>query len=337
MNTWLPIISGWVTGAPDITNPATVSDYDVLLLGSYYCDLIFNGLPELPRLGLDLFGTGFDLVAGGCYRSSTALKRLGLRAGWLVDFGDDTFSRLVLDMAARDGLDDSLFRHHPFPVRRISVAFSFVQDRGFISYADPLPPPVAVDTIRAHRPRAILISHLEYGPEHEALVAAARAVGAFVYMDCQSGAVNLATPGVREAVARVDVFGPNESEALRLTGAATVEAALEQLAALGSVVVIKRGALGALARAGSLTLRSPALAVDVADTTGAGDCFNAGFLYGHLTGHDLAGCLRRGNICGGLATVSRGTGPLPDAAQLEEMLRAIDEHGALKGFRAAAP
>jgi len=148
-----------------------VSDYDVLLLGSYYCDLIFNGLPELPRLGLDLFGTGFDLVAGGSYRTSNALKRLGLRAGWLVDFGDDTFSRLVLDMAARDGLDDSLFRHHPFPVRRISVAFSFVHDRGFISYADPLPPPVAVDTIRAHRPRAVLISHLEYGPDHEALVA----------------------------------------------------------------------------------------------------------------------------------------------------------------------
>ena len=233
------------------------SDYDVLLLGSYYCDLIFNGLPELPRLGLDLFGTGFDLVAGGSYRTSTALKRLGLRAGWLVVFGDDLFSRLVVDMAARDGLDDSLFRHHPFPVRRISVAFSFVQDRGFISYADPLPPPAAIDALQAHRPRAVLISHLEYGPEQEALVAAARAAGAFVYMDCQSVAVNLATPGVREAVARVDVFGPNESEALYLTGAPTVEAALEQLAAIAPAVVIKCGAKGALACVGDVALRSP--------------------------------------------------------------------------------
>ena len=86
------------------------SDHDVLLLGSYYCDLIFNGLPELPRLGLDLFGTEFDIVAGGCYRTSTALKRLGLRAAWLCDFGDDLFSRVVLDMAERDGLDTSLFR-----------------------------------------------------------------------------------------------------------------------------------------------------------------------------------------------------------------------------------
>jgi sugar/nucleoside kinase (ribokinase family) len=297
------------------------SEPDVLLLGSYYCDLIFNGLPELPRLGLDLFGTEFDIVAGGCYRTSTALKRLGLHAAWLVDFGDDLFSRVVLDMAERDGLDTSLFRHHPFPVRRVSVAFSFVHDRGFISYIDPLPAPVAIDAIQAHRPRAVLISHLEYGDGQAELVAAARAVGAFVYMDCQSVAVNLATPGVREAVSRVDVFGPNESEALRLTGAPTVEAALDQLGELAPVVVIKRGGRGALARAGGKTWNSPALVVDVCDTTGAGDCFNAGFLYGHLSGHDLAGCLRCGNICGGLATVSRGNSALPTAAQVEDMLR----------------
>jgi sugar/nucleoside kinase (ribokinase family) len=296
-------------------------EQDVLLLGSYVCDLIFNGLPELPRLGLDLFGTGFDIVAGGCFRTSTALKRLGLRAGWLCDFGDDLFSRVVLDLAERDGLDTSLFRRHPFPVRRVSVAFSFVQDRGFISYADPLPPPVAIDAVQQQRPRSVLISHLEYGEQQADLVAAAHAIGAVVYMDCQSVAVNLATPGVREAVARVDVFGPNASEALYLTGAPTVEGALDQLAEIAPMVVIKCGGQGALARAGNQTYRAPALAVEVCDTTGAGDCFNAGFLYGHLAGYDLPGCLRRGNICGGLATVSRGNGALPTAAQVEDMLR----------------
>jgi sugar/nucleoside kinase (ribokinase family) len=294
--------------------------YDVLLLGSYYCDLIFNGLPELPRLGLDLFGTEFDIVAGGGYRTSTALQRLGLRAGWLCDFGDDLFSRVVLDMAERDGLDTSLFRLHPFPVRRVSVAFSFVQDRGFISYADPLPPPPAIDVIQQHRPRAVLISHLEYGERQEALVAAARAADSFVYMDCQSVAVNLATPGVREAIGRVDIFGPNESEAMHLTGAANLEAALDQLGEIAPAVVIKCGERGAVARAGATTWRSPALAVEVRDTTGAGDCFNAGFLYGYLGGHDLEGCLRRGNICGGLATVSRGKDSLPTVAQVEAML-----------------
>jgi sugar/nucleoside kinase (ribokinase family) len=294
--------------------------YDVLLLGGYYCDLIFNGLPELPRLGLDLFGTEFDQVAGGCYRTSLTLKRLGLRAGWLCDFGNDLFSRTVIEMAARDGLDDGLFRRHPFPLRRVSVSFSFVHDRGFISYVDPLPRPSPVEAIQTHRPRAVLISHLRYGEELAVTVAAARAAGSIVLMDCQSVKETLQTPGVREALGSVDVFAPNESEALYVTGAATVEAALDELATIAPVVIVKRGAQGALARAGGITLNSPALTVDVRDTTGAGDCFNAGFLYGRLTGHDLAACLRCGNICGGLAAASRDNSTLPSAAQVEALL-----------------
>jgi len=85
-------------------------------------------------------------------------------------------------------------------------------------------------------------------------------------------------------------------------------------------VVNMCGERGGVARAGATTWRSPALAVEVRDTTGAGDCFNAGFLYGYLGGHDLEGCLRRGNICGGLATVSRGKDSLPTVAQVEAML-----------------
>lgn len=301
-------------------------DYDVLLLGSYYCDLIFNGLPELPRLGLDLFGTGFDMVPGSSFRTSLALQRLGLHAGWLCDFGNDLFSEFVIREAERNGLETGLFRRHPFPVRRVSVAFSFVHDRGFISYADDLPPPSPVEIIQRHRPRAVLISHLAYGEWQASLVAAARAAACLVYMDCQSDASTLATPGVREALSRVDIFGPNESEALHLTGAPTVEAALEMLADITPVVVIKCGAGGALAArkaspAGHQFQQSPALAVEVCDTTGAGDCFNAGFLYGHLGGHSFEDCLRCGNICGGLATASRGKDTLPSAEQVEAMLR----------------
>ncbi|MEP7359837.1 MAG: PfkB family carbohydrate kinase, partial [Anaerolineales bacterium] len=223
-------------GADGVAGP-----YDVLLLGSYFCDLIFNGLPAVPRLGADLFGTDFDMVPGASYRTALACRRLGLRAGWLTDFGTDFFSRFVLDRAAQDGLDQSLFRHHPGPVRRVSAAFSFVHDRGFISYMDPVEPPSPVAIIQQHRPQAVLLSHLSYDPGQAALAEAARAAGTLVYMDCQSDAATLATPGVAEALGRVDVFAPNESEALHLTGAATLDATLERLAELAPLVVIKCG------------------------------------------------------------------------------------------------
>jgi sugar/nucleoside kinase (ribokinase family) len=297
------------------------NDYDVLLPGGYFCDLIFTGLPQLPRLGADIFGTGFDMVPGAVFNTALALHRLGLRAGWACDFGDDFCSQFVLDAARREGLDSSLFRLHQRPLRRISVSFSFPHDRGFISYQDELAPPSTIPLVERHQPRCVLLSYLHFGPEHLALVEAAHTYGGLVYMDCQSRPETLADPDVVPAIRAVDIFAPNASEALHLTGAATVEAALATLAELTELVIIKCGADGAIARRGSEVMRVPGIPVDVFDTTGAGDCFNAGFLYGHLRGEPLETCLRCGNICGGLSTTARGGVATPSEAQVEEWLR----------------
>ena len=50
----------------------------------------------------------------------------------------------------------------------------------------------------------------------------------------------------------------------------------------------------------------PSIEVDAVDTTGAGDCFNAGFLYGWLNNEPVENCLRIGNVCGGLSTEEFG-------------------------------
>ena len=297
--------------------------YDVLLPDGYFCDLIFTGLPELPRLGADLFGTGFDMVPGAVFYTALALHRLGVRAGWACDFGDDFASRFVLDAARREGIDDSLFRLHDRPLRRVSVSFSFAHDRGFISYQDPLPNDSPIPLIERHRPRVVLLSHLRYGPDLLALAAATHACGGLVYMDCQARPETLADPDVAAALRAVDIFAPNRDEALHLTSAATVEQALARLADLTQLAIVKCGADGALARRGAEIARAPGIVVPVLDTTGAGDCFNAGFLDGYLRGEALEHCLRRGNICGGLSTTARGGGAVPTAAQVEAWMERV--------------
>jgi sugar/nucleoside kinase (ribokinase family) len=296
-------------------------DYDVLLLGGYFCDLIFTGLPEMPRLGAEVYGSAFDMVPGAAYTTALALRRLELRAGWAGDFGDDFFSQFVLDAARRAGLDSSLFRMHAGPVRRVTAALSFPHERAFVSFADELASASPIPLIVQHRPRAVLLSGLWYGPEHAELCAAAHTAGALVYMDCQCSAATLATPGLADSLRCVDIFAPNASEALQITGAATVHAALAQLAALTPLVIVKCGADGVIAQSGTAVARAPGISVDVFDTTGAGDCFNAGFLYGHLRGLPLETSLRCGNICGGLSTTARGGAAAPSAAQVEEWLR----------------
>jgi sugar/nucleoside kinase (ribokinase family) len=81
---------------------------------------------------------------------------------------------------------------------------------------------------------------------------------------------------------------------------------MDVLAELCPLVVIKDGAQGAYAGARRHVTYASAIPVTPVDTTGAGDCFNAGFLAAWLDGLPLDECLRWGNVVGGLSTLSRG-------------------------------
>lgn len=296
-------------------------NYDVLLWGVYFVDLIFADLPEAPRLGAEIFSGKFVMTPSGPFATAVAMTRLGLRVGWFCDFGNDFLSRFVLEAAQREGLDSSLFQHHPFPVRRISAVFSLLNDRGILSFMDDTAQTSPIPAIEKFRPRCLFLPHLHYGVQYTDLFAAARRVGATIFMDCQSTEATLETPGVIEALRSADIFSPNEAEARQLTGAATVEEALARLAELTPLVVIKCGSAGAIAQSGAKIVRSPAIRVNVVDTTSAGDCFDAGFLYGYLRGESLERTLQLANICGGLSTTALGgVEAAPTAAQVEEWL-----------------
>ena len=71
------------------TAPGQPAPLDVMLAGVYFCDLIFTGLPNMPVLGQEIFGTGFDILPGGTFNTAVALHQLGLKVGWLCEFGSE--------------------------------------------------------------------------------------------------------------------------------------------------------------------------------------------------------------------------------------------------------
>src|SRR5207247_124315 len=101
-----------------------------------------------------------------------------------------------------------------------------------------------------------------------------------------------------EVLGDADVLLANETEATAMTGEAKVERALDRLAEHCDCVVIKRGGAGALGLAGGQVRAVPADPVEIVDTTGAGDCFNAGFLAGWLGGLGLEEALTLGGLRG---------------------------------------
>jgi sugar/nucleoside kinase (ribokinase family) len=297
-----------------------MSKYDILTFNAYFFDLIVTGLTEVPRLGMDLFGEAMAVRAGGTFNTVRAMHRLGLKVGWVCDFGNDLFSQFVLSEIRQEAIDTSLFRMHDHPVRSFSLAFSFAHDRGFISYIDPVEPYDRIPYLLEYRPSILMLCSLEYGAQSMGLVDAAHQIGTAVYMDCQATGASLETPGVVEMLRSVDAFLPNASEARQLTGTADSESALQTLAELAPLVVIKLGSEGALASYRGCRFFSPGIKTDVVDTTGAGDCFNAGFVFGRLQDKGIEACLRLGNICGGLSTTDHGTVATPTLEQIENYL-----------------
>jgi sugar/nucleoside kinase (ribokinase family) len=299
---------------------------EVLVVGAYFADLIFRELSWPVRCGTEVFAGGFDLLPGGAFTLAMALHRLGHDVVWATDFGTDLFSRQVLAAARTAGLDETGFRHHPLALRSVTVALSFPGDRAMVSYQDPVCPRPLAALLQEHRPRVLILPELQYGPAVLAGLGVARRLGIQVFMDCQDVPGTLDTPTVREVLTQVDIFAPNADEALRLTGTTAVDDALAVLAALVGTVVVKRGAAGATAVQGGKRYEVAAVPVDAVDTTGAGDCFNAGFLHGCLTGQPLPSCLHTAVACGAAATTGPGSSAAPDLAGLAHWLSRVRDH-----------
>jgi sugar/nucleoside kinase (ribokinase family) len=115
---------------------------------------------------------------------------------------------------------------------------------------------------------------------------------------------------LRELVARVDLLFSNRDEAMALTGATSIEAAMEALRRPGRAIVITDGANGALLGNGDVVVHVDAVPVAaVVDTTGAGDLFAAGVTYGAALGLDPASCGRLGALCASEAISHLGARP----------------------------
>jgi hypothetical protein len=284
--------------------------YDALVLGDYCLDLVFTGLPKLPELGVEVVASGFDYQpGGGGYTCAVSMARLGLEAGWAVDFGDDPMSAFVRRRAIEEGLDAALFVDHARPLRHITVAASFPEDRAFLAFYDPDPPvPAAARALATTSPRLVFVPAVYHGLLLRPARALMRVRGVSLVMDGNSTEdTHLGEASVRRAIGMADVFMPNALEARRLTGETDLARAMARLLELCPLVVIKDGAHGAYAWArGGTMVHAPAIEVEPLDTTGSGDAFDAGFLAAWLERKPLETCLAWGNIVGGRSTLGPG-------------------------------
>ena len=119
------------------------------------------------------------------------------------------------------------------------------------------------------------------------------------------------------------MFLPNTAELLAVAGISpdaddALHAAATYVRGLGPLVALKNGAAGALGWGPEGSTSAPGVAVDVVDTTGAGDSFDAGFLWAWLAGRSFEACLRAAAVAGSLsARADGGTAAQATADELD--------------------
>jgi sugar/nucleoside kinase (ribokinase family) len=155
------------------------------------------------------------------------------------------------------------------------------------------------------------------------LFAAIRENGCTISLDAGWHEEWLGDPRLLTILPLADIFFPNEAEAQRITGESGPVEMLRRFSERGvRRVALKLGPGGAgLLWDGEIFWSGPRCVTPV-DTTGAGDCFDAGFLYAWLKGDSPEMCLRTANVCGALSTETYGgIEGFPNPKRLAEELK----------------
>lgn len=284
-------------------------DYDVLVIGRPSWDLVFTGLPKWPVVGQEIYAQGLTVSPGGTFNTVAALARLNARVGMIGSVGNDEWSQLCLAAMRGEGVSTELMAVLDEPMPAVSVCVTYDGDRGFISY-EPSSPDLSGLCV-AHALNALKTQRATFlqcclNTDLAAYAQVAHAQGMKIIVDCGWDEPWLTGSEIRMLMPRADVVFMNELEALTISGLGDVEPALEFLGGVVRCIVVKRGSCGSSAVVAGTRFDAPAVPTEVVDATGAGDCFNAGFIYGLLHDRPIEQSLMLGNICGACAVAKPG-------------------------------
>jgi len=300
---------------------------DVMAAGEIFVDLILSGFDSLPEAGKECFAREFHReIGGGAPITACALARLGTRAGVFGFVGEDAGPWLT-DQLRRCGVEVSAVRLDAREPTAFTVVATTPCDRAFFTYpgANRRFPAALAEAAAGGQFQGVRHVHLACAPDPGTLaelLGALRRNGCSISLDAGWHEEWLRDPRVMAALPALDLFFPNEVEAREMTGEADPARALRRFAAEGAgKVALKLGPRGAaLLWDGEIRFALPPPVAPV-DTTGAGDCFDAGFLHAWLRGAAPDLCLRTAVICGALSTEAYGgISGSPDAERLEREL-----------------
>jgi len=278
----------------------TNKPFDAVALGLNAVDHLIV-VPAYPQFNSKIRFLSHTVAAGGqAATAMVALARLGLRSRYIGKVGSDEAGRFQLQTLESEGVESSGVsvvqgaetQSAFIVIDKSSGERTIVWDRD-----DRLA--IRADEVDREAVTSGRVLHLD-GHDVEASVAAARFArdaGIPVVLD-----IDNIYPGTDRLLPLIDFLISSAAFPERMTGVSGLRPALEKLAEISDSLFVAAtlGSEGALAYFQGKFLHSAAFKVECADTTGCGDAFHGGFIYGLLAGYSVEDTMRFAHAVAGL-------------------------------------
>lgn len=287
---------------------------DVCVIGEINLDLILYGLPDELVLDRELLANNLALTLG----SSSAifahnLAAIGSKVGFISKVGRDPLGKIALERLAEGNVDVS----HVAQARTetstgLTVILPFGRHRHILTYPGTMfemeYADIDMDYVLSarHLHLSSFFLHRALRPRIADLFREAKSAGLTTSLDTNDDPENKWEDDLLKVLEYVDVFLPNEREAKHAAHTDDLGKAVDLLAGLAKIVVVKRGSGPSICRSGQQEWKLSPNRVDSVDDVGAGDSFDAGFIHQYVRGAKLEDCLAYANLTGAYSTTRQG-------------------------------
>ena len=302
--------------------------WDVYVYGDVNIDLVVPGVESLPPFGSEVDVPVMEtFVGGGAALFTLGLAKLGMTPVFQGSIGKDMYGAYIRGLFRELGVDDSLLLDSDTQKTGISISFTTKKDRCFLTYRGTHEGLSLkyMDLSKVSYAKHVHVTGYAGRSNHEEYLDVLKRIHEMgdvtVSFDVGWDTTEEWYEGIFDLLPMIDVLFMNETECQHYTRCEDIEAGARRLAEKAGMAVIKLGKRGALAVKDGEVFAAPTYKVNVVDTTGAGDSFNAGFVYGFVSGLPVGECLKRGNGCGSLsATMLGGNTGFPFRDRLESWI-----------------
>ena len=299
----------------EMNTPNTIpKEFDIMVVGEINADLILKG-NVVPAFGqVEQIVDSANLVMGSsAVIFACGTSRLGLRTAFIGKVGDDFFGEFMLGSMRKRGVDVSGVRVGHEIGTGLSVILATKGDRAILTNPGCIPElryeDINFDLVEKcrhfHLSSFFLLDNLR--PDIPKLFKKVKEIGLSVSLDTNYDPVEKWNGDLNSALDYVDIFLPNETEAMAISREKKIDGALDSLSKRVQTTVIKLGKEGAVIRDKIHgEIHQKAVNVEVVDTVGAGDSFDAGFIFGYLNKWPLEKTIQLAVACGSISTLKSG-------------------------------